>query len=534
MIDVARPAFLWAGIALAGIPLLLHFIRPRQRIERVLPTARFLTRDDRTRLRLRRRPDELLLLALRMGLCGVLGAIFSGMSWVGPSTGTGTIVVVAAPSSQELDWEALRDTALDGLDHPAVEVALVRSGEGPFPQVHWMGGGGEGSPATFDSLALSDPQPGATGETVRLAHLLRAVRDGAGRVTGVDSLRARIVAVPRWSGWSAGLLQLKEELWPGAVELRVPTGLDAGLDVGEVFPVVLLTAPEEARGVLAAALRVLGAQLVPTWENGETEGAPLAHGLDAPAELEGTTGIPVELAVGDRDLPSDLWEPADFRPSPGQASSPGRGAVDAFLLLDGRTVPGAGWAPGGIPGPESEVPLLRAGGRPAAASSRKEGACRVVLPMAPHAPLLGGGGPDGGDAAAHGGELALVLESLLVEGCRLPPAPWGVPFDSGQDAGAASEQRDPDRIGAWAAWEDLLGEGTSAPALEAGPLRYPDAGHPLTRILLALAVVLALVEVWRARRSDQIRRESPPTGDRPMNRGPVVGEPAGNQQGVPK
>ena len=73
----AFPAFIFAGIALAALPVVLH-LRARRPPERApLPTVRFLSPDARTLLRLQRRPTDRLLMTLRIGLALALGAAFA-------------------------------------------------------------------------------------------------------------------------------------------------------------------------------------------------------------------------------------------------------------------------------------------------------------------------------------------------------------------------------------------------------------------------------------------------------------------------
>ncbi|MEX2530666.1 MAG: BatA domain-containing protein [Gemmatimonadota bacterium] len=446
MIELARPAFLWAGALAAGVPLLLHFLRPRERSRRALPTLRFLTEESRVRIHLARRPDELLLLLLRMALCFLLGAAFAGASWIGPEEGTGTLVVVDVGAGMEGAWadgdpEALRAAALDGLEHPLAALTLVRAGAGGIPEVRRLGPG-----EAAEALAWTDFRP--TEGEVRLAHLLRALRDDAALITGFDSLAARVVSLPRWTAWGVGLPELRTAHWPGAIELVAPP-------VPSIPPpavIVEWTAPETVDEPVQQALEVLGL------------------GTDRPPSPD---TLRVVLHVGSEDSLGELWAPGAAQ---ARAVSPVEGA---FLLLDGRILEGAGPSPEGTPAEGTTVPVLRAGGVPAGAARRAGGRCEVALPLSGDAGIVGSG------------ELPLLLESAIAEGCGITPATLaGLPDDA---------------EGAVDAWSRLL-RGAGLPGVvKASTVRGEEAGTSLTRLLLALALLVVLLETLRTRASDRRR-----------------------------
>lgn len=438
MIEIARPGLLWAGALAALLPLALHLIRPRERERRILPTARFLTPDTRTRLRLHRRPNHLLLLALRMALCLLLGAALAGLNWVGASAGTGEIVVIDAGPGMAPVWEEV-GAALDELTgtgtHQVVLVGLDAEGR-VEPRSYSVEAIAPGD--AWEALA---PRPPAGTSDVRLAHLLRGLRDAAGLSLGVDSLRARIVTRPRWSAWGVGTRELREALWPGAVALTAIAD-DAEPAPRSTPAPIRIRGPEALTGVIGRALERLGHEVV-----------------DAEA--------PVALHVGGPDALGGLWTP--------DPSGAGTREEADFLLLDGRVLPGAGAPVRGTPAEGTMVPLLREGGLSAAASRRREDAgqsvCEVALPMEVGAPIV------------ERGELALLLESLLREAC-------GAGISGTEDA---------PRRGAAVAWTELLDGAGRPEVVEAAPLRYREAGRSLTRLFLILALAVALTEVYRVR-----------------------------------
>ena len=94
MLEFARPAFLVAGALAALVPPVLHLIARRPPERAPLPTARFLRPDARTRVRVQRRPTDLLLLLLRSAFLLLLGAALAGPSWVPARAGTLEVVLL--------------------------------------------------------------------------------------------------------------------------------------------------------------------------------------------------------------------------------------------------------------------------------------------------------------------------------------------------------------------------------------------------------------------------------------------------------
>src|SRR4051812_689774 len=93
VITFGAPWFLLAGGIAALVPLALHLIRRRPPSRAPLPTARFLSPDPRTSVRVGR-PTDLLLLALRMLLLVLAAAAFARPVWRPAARGTAGVVLL--------------------------------------------------------------------------------------------------------------------------------------------------------------------------------------------------------------------------------------------------------------------------------------------------------------------------------------------------------------------------------------------------------------------------------------------------------
>lgn len=475
MIDLARPGFLWAGALLALGPLLLHLIRPVERSRKVLPTSRFLTPDPKRRVRLHRVPDERNLLLLRMLLCLLLGAAFAGVGWVGTERGVATILVVDGGGAMSDRWAGARDLLTGQADDGNAHVVIVRPTSDAVPELVRL------EPGVPSEEGWAELAPGSEDGDVRLAQLVRAVRTAAEQTLGYDSVAAFVMTDPSWGGWTAGTATLRERIWPGRIRLAVPgsvvgatSEVQPGTPAAEgTRPRVELRAPPALRAPLARALEVLGA----TVDTSTTSGSATTA---VPSETTAPAAIILSVDF-DPDGWDGLWMAEEVEagtpgstPTPDETSAPGDAspaALDAFLLLDGRTFPGAGPAPGGTPAAGTKVSLLRVGGRPAAAARRSDGECRMVLPLHPEAPIT------------SSADLPLVLEGALEAGCGVLPEPPG----------------------AEAAFRGLL-DGASYPETVAtAEVRGAGAGRPLERWILLLALLIAVTETWTSRRVEARR-----------------------------
>lgn len=462
MIEAARPGLLAAGLLLALVPLALHFLVPRERRTRLLPTARFLKEDARVRVRLRRTPTHPGLLALRMALLVAAGGALAGLRWVGSSEGTGTLVVVDAghadPDGRRARVEAAVARVRD--DPTVVGLLAVTLGPDRLPSARRV---------TPEALATSAAGPGETRAPVRAAHLLRALRDEAGRVSGLDSLRAVLVMTPDPAAAGPGLVELRDALWPGRIEVVVPDHVRE---------------PDPSAGLVEVHA-----------EPGDRET------IEAAAEVAGFTlaaPAPVQLLVGPPSLAPDLWaEDGEEWPPPVAGAR--------LLLLDGRSLRHPGRTARGTPRPGTVVPVLLEGGRPAgAAEAGPEAACRVLLPLDGDVPL---------EATA---DLPVLIEAVIGVGCR-------------DRSVARARAASPDLVALLEGGRDgpdRAGEG-SGDAADPVPLRELEgrrAGTPLVRPLIALALLLAVVETALVRGRD---RTGLPDSARRRNRSPTPPTAAG-------
>ncbi len=452
-----RPGFLAAGAALALLPLLLHLLVPRTRERRTLPTARFLTPEPRSRLRLRRRPTDLPLLLLRMGFALVLGAAFAGGAWHGlPSPGTEVLLAVDGGERGGAAWEAIREAARERW-RPGYRVIRVDGWEADGSP-RWAAASPDSEAAL---LTFLDEGEGVVPASLPL--LLRALRAEA--VAGnADSARAVVVSLARVGSWPPGTASARERLWPGAVEW-VP-----GRDPVTPAVQVEVEAPSEVAPTLEAALSAAGWWVLPR------EGAGAGPAGDAP-------GLRVRLEVGPLRGDEALWRAeggGGGAPEGVEESGPSPG-VDGFVLADGRRYPAWGPPPPGIPAPGTTVPLHRSGGWPAAAALEEGGGdtgdpplCRIRIPVDPEPP------PGGLEGAFGGPDLPDLLDGILLRACpRADPVPLALAQ----------------------AVEGLLAGGGGGEAVAVQSLRGPGDGRPLTPLFLAVAFLLLAGEMaWIRRR----------------------------------
>jgi hypothetical protein len=265
VIAAAFPGFLVAAGVLATIPVALHFLARRPPARAALPTARFLTKDPRTLLRLQRRPMDAALLTVRMAFALALGAAFAGLSWLPERSGAARVVLVDAGADPAVSWAEVVD-AVRGVDGVGAG-AGVREGAGADMEATIVLAYGlvEGA-RVVDPADLDRLERGMRPATVEQG--LRALREAAAE-SGFSEAEVTWVGRPSWHAWSPGLGLLRSHLWPGRMEPR-PLAGDAAASVsaeaaadGARTPVVWLV-DGTAGDALARAIEALGGRIVRT------------------------------------------------------------------------------------------------------------------------------------------------------------------------------------------------------------------------------------------------------------------------------
>jgi hypothetical protein len=103
------PGFLLAAAAIAGLTVALHFVVTRQPPSASLPTARFIPATSATIVTAARRPDDLLLLLVRVAVIALVGAAFA-RPHLAPHRSPVVRIVVADRSRDVADIGSVRDS----------------------------------------------------------------------------------------------------------------------------------------------------------------------------------------------------------------------------------------------------------------------------------------------------------------------------------------------------------------------------------------------------------------------------------------
>lgn len=385
MITAAAPGFLIAGGLIAALPVLLHLLsrRPPDRV--ALPTARFLSEDPRTLLRLRRTPSDLPLLMMRVLFALALGAAFAGLRWAPERVGSREVILVDAGADSLVEWASLTDAV--------EEVASVAGATGTN-----SAGGTATEPPLVIAYGLDD------GPRVVAADELRAVPRGSRPATVEEGLRAlrreaarsrfakaRVTWVgrPSWRIWSPAVALMRPALWPGGLRLqtvegdgrRVPTRDTASSAANMPHPPLRARiAVDSGSRALARAVEALGGRVMDEADNAE-EASPdwivaemTPEGL-APWLAQVRSGATLvgfgEPPTGSQEFP---WAPGPLSTRPREA---------ALLVLDGdRTVGGVVSRVPGLPTPGARTLLTFDDGTPAAAALEVGEGCVVFVPAA--------------------------------------------------------------------------------------------------------------------------------------------------------
>ncbi len=288
------------GLVAACIPWLLHLFRPQPPDRRPLPTVRFLTPLNRSKVRLTSRLDRPWLMLTRSIILLLLGAVFAGLSIHPPRSGFEHVVLVDRTADRPMALETVETLELEGIRAATeamnqalgseVSVTVVEfpptdmASRGPrFGGVGAGGTGVSGIPAEGSESYGPMVQPG-------YGDVFRELRGALTSRVRADSVSVSFVRV---SGLSAGVRLdesmglVRETLWPGRVNLVLISP-----DSAEVL-VPRSTSPGIAR-VIA----------------GEGEGRFVEAALES-IGWRLSTGEPLMGSVDGLALPPET-EPADF------------------------------------------------------------------------------------------------------------------------------------------------------------------------------------------------------------------------------
>jgi len=290
MIGIAWPSLLVGGVAGAAIALILHLLARTPPTREPLPTARFLTRDARTLLRIRQRPTDVPLLVVRVAFITVLAAAFAGLTWTGTRDGTARIILLDAGADTLADWDARVEEArrLVAVVTPAEE----QQGAEPVIVAYGLDAGYRiVDTAGLDRLIRgSEPASAQDG--------LRALRTVAAGGTW-DRAGAVWLTRPAWRAWTPDLGLLRADIWPGRAmlsETSTPAAVGPPAESGGVSPeegpaagatsvegIVAWIFPEAVGTPLEAALRALGVTPRTGAEAGSNPAWIIAHDVTAEA-----------------------------------------------------------------------------------------------------------------------------------------------------------------------------------------------------------------------------------------------------------
>ena len=378
VIRFAAPAFLLAGALAALVPLALHLIRRRPPSRAPLPTARFLSPDARTSVRVSR-PTDLPLLALRMLLLLLAGAALARPAWLPAPEGTSEIVLLDRgwPMQAGGAWpravEEARRTLL-GPDGPRGELVLFDQEPVRVPRR-------ELTPAFFDSLAVD---PDATSD---LAAAMRGLRLAARELRGADSVRVTLLSDLRSGAWTPGVAPLRRAAWPGSIAVpSLPSETPEGVLRVEPAPLrdAVVVAPADRGGYVGAALAATGwsvrtvrpTDAIPADASLYVFLAPPASPPSLPFAGADGSGSDGATVIGDAAGGLSFLR--------GGSPWTGGGSIDreaggAMRIDDGIEVAGASGRAAGAPADRARVVAAWDDGRPAAAAIPRDRGCIVFV-----------------------------------------------------------------------------------------------------------------------------------------------------------
>jgi hypothetical protein len=212
MIRFLQPQLLLPGVLAAVIITTLHFVVRSPPARAPLPTLRFLSAAPRSAVRLRRRPRDVALLALRVLFALCLTAAFAGPVWTARGVDHVTVLLIDRGAGMADVWDAAIDSARAHIRDGAVAgraVAVVL-----FDTTAVWTRPGQADSTWLESVRAAGPA--AVESDYRVA--FQALARGAGSVAA-QTYAALLVTAPRWSAWHAGTATLREAAWPAALQL---------------------------------------------------------------------------------------------------------------------------------------------------------------------------------------------------------------------------------------------------------------------------------------------------------------------------
>ena len=329
MIAFGVPWALAAGAALAAATVLLHLFAPRPPARAPLPTARFLREDARSVVRPRRVPSDVPVLALRVAVALLLGALFAAPRWA-PDREEGTTRIVLLDRGAGMDgvWEgALARASAEAEGRPGTLVVPFDTAPGEAIAPGGSKAPGEaiaagGSDASERAGPTASETAGPTDHESSYLVALRALRRVALEETATTEVEAVLVSRPRWSAWDPQLAALRDVAWPGSirvVDVGDPPGrpMASGLRGSEAAagtpdssapasaasrsiaasaqPVAAVPDPRGRNRPAAAAFEVLGYQVV----RDDAPPVDTTRGDDPPAGITGDDAPPVDTTRGE-------------------------------------------------------------------------------------------------------------------------------------------------------------------------------------------------------------------------------------------
>jgi hypothetical protein len=368
VISALSPAFLAAGAALAVLPLLLHLLARRPPERRPLPTARFLSEDARTLLRIQRVPTDLPLLLVRMAFAIALGAVFAGIVWTPDRTGDGHVVLLDASADPRGDWDLARQLARSAL--------ADASGEEGSLQPILLAYGLDGGARIVDPGQLEGLERGGTAANAEDG--LRALRSSILSGTRHDRVAVTWVTRSSWRLWSTGIGLLRPALWPGSTTIRPVPPLDAADLPGPTAPATATVSDTIDRDPIVRALDALGIEVEAAGADRVRTGG--AHWVfsDAPTVVEMERLVAAARDGGFTVVLSGRL-PGESEEIPWQISAPGSGSRGGIVVAPGLLVGADVVGMDGIPREAAKTVAVFQDATPAAAATRLGSGCLVYL-----------------------------------------------------------------------------------------------------------------------------------------------------------